>query len=111
MACRCAEIKKCDHDIRLMEGELAQELRGGQRSGSLEAALAALSRELASTALAENMEQIDKRLAALAKQREKHAAAVQARLSGELTRIRNKRALYENEDRRYHEMLEQRSKR
>lgn len=112
MACRCNEVGKCDQDIRYLERDLAQELNTAQRNSSLGTAMMpALRGDLANAAFVTNMLRIETRLAALKKNQDNYANNCLSKRSGELTRIRSRRNNYEYEDRRYHEMMEQRAKR
>ena len=106
MACRCSEIKKCEQDIRLLENELAQELRITQEScGQGTPILSALSQDLTKAVFVNNISRAEIRLSAIAKKQDGRVSSSLDKRAGELRRIRNKLSNYENEDRRYHRTL------
>jgi len=114
MACRCAEIKKCEQDIQLLESVTSgfgKELRTIQEKNSRwTAMIPELSQDLANVIFAANRTRIETRLVLIKQNQNKRVNAALAKRMGELTRINSKRKLYDTEDKRYHEMMEQRAK-
>ncbi|MCL1905403.1 MAG: hypothetical protein FWG06_00165 [Clostridiales bacterium] len=109
MTCRCKEIQKCGQDIRLLESDMARELNAAQQTCDLcDRLISSLGKDLAAAAFVGDMARIETRLAAMKKNQEGRISNAQAKRCGESARIRGKRAAYENEDRRHHEMLKQR---
>ena len=112
MACRCSEISKCEQDIRLLEKELAQELNSAQKNSNQGTTLLlAFGQDLTSAVYLAALTRIDTRLVVLKKNQDNLVNNCLVKRTGELTRLRSKRAAYENEDLRYHQVLEQRGAR
>jgi len=112
MSCRCSEISRCDREIALISGEIAQRLNNAQSNNdSMMAKFPAVSNSLSDTIFIGNLEKVSQRAAAIKKQHDGLLNNLQSRRSGELTRIRNRRSSFESADRRYHEMMEQRVRR
>jgi hypothetical protein len=110
MACRCSEIAKCERDIVLLGGEVAQKLNNARSNN--DSALAkyhALSSSMAGAVSVGNLERVNQRFTAIKKQHDGKLENLQSRRSGELSRIKSRLESYRNEDRRYHEMLAQKA--
>jgi hypothetical protein len=110
MACRCGEIQRCEQDIQLLASSFGKELQAIQeKSRCWTAKMPELSQDLANVIFAANMTRIEMRVAAIKQTQEKRVSAALAKRVSELTRIKSKLSLYENEDNRYHEMEQMRA--
>jgi hypothetical protein len=69
-----------------------------------------LSQDLARVIFAANMTRIETHALAIKENQKRRVSAAQEKCLNELTRLKSKRVLYQSEDRRYHEMMEQRSR-
>lgn len=114
MACRCSEIRKCEQDLQLLTSSTSgfcRELRTiEEKSSRWTIKMPELSQDLASVTFVANMTRIETRLAAIKQNQEKRVSAAVAKRISEVTLIQRKRDLYDNEDRRYHEMMAQKAK-
>jgi len=110
MACRCSEISKCERDIALINGDIAQKLNNARNnSAAMAAKFSAISRSLSEAIFANNLDKVDQRLSTIKKQHEGYIDNLQSKRTSELSRVKSRRTSYDNEDRRYHEMLEQKA--
>jgi len=105
MACRCSEISRCERDIALLSGEVAQKLNNARTNNdSTMSKYPALSNSLTKAVSADNSDKVNQRFATIKKQHEGYMENLQSRRSGELSRVRSRLENYRNEDRRHHEM-------
>ena len=105
MACRCNEISRCEQDIALLSGEVAQKLNNVRANyNATMSKYTTLSGSLAKAITIDNIDKVIQRFAAIKKQHEGNMESLQSKRSGELSRVKSRMESYKNEDRRYHAM-------
>ncbi|MCL1975335.1 MAG: hypothetical protein FWG61_04140 [Firmicutes bacterium] len=106
MTCRCNEIQKCEQEIRRLEKDLAEAINAAQAHSSQGAAIIpAFAQDLTSAVYIANITRIDMRLTALRRIQEKYIQNCLDKRKAELQRLRSRQIIFENEDRRFHEMI------
>ena len=111
MACRCSEISKCERDMSLLGGDVAQKMNTARsKNDSTMSKYPTVSQSLSEAVFAQNFERVDQRFTAVKKQHDSYIDALQIRRGSENQRVRNRLDSYRNEDRRYHEMMAQKVK-
>ena len=110
MMCRCQDIEKCERDIAILSGVLNRELNRVRDNQDLAMSkYNALSQALSDAVNIHNLERICRRFSVIRQRQSEQTESLQLKRSGELSRLRSRLVNYQNEDRRYHEMIAQRA--